>query len=230
VSRTTPSLKLIAFDLDDTLVSEWQHALSGYAVVARALADRLPKPPPFDLVERMVHHYRTGDRARIFNALLADLGRTDAEQLVPVLVEVYRTHQPAIALYPDADAALTRLRPGRLLAVLSDGPIEKQQTKVDALGLDRRVDHVVLTGVWGQAYWKPHERGYLWLQETCGVSGAACMYVGNDVSKDFVAPNRLGWRTVMVDRPDNLMKHAVAAPGGRPQHTIASLDELDALL
>ena len=56
------NIKLIVFDLDDTLFSEWEHALSGYAAVAKAMAHELHAP--FDLVERMVHHYQTGNRMR----------------------------------------------------------------------------------------------------------------------------------------------------------------------
>ncbi len=225
---TSRTVKLIVFDLDDTLISEWQHALSGYAAVAEAFAHELQ--PPFDLVERMVRHYRTGDRGRVFNAVLADLGRTDADVLVPKMVEVYRTHESDIELFPDAEAALTRLRAGHMLGVLTDGPVEKQQAKIEALGLADRVDHVVLTGQWGQAYWKPHERGYRWFEEACGLSGSACAYVANDVSKDFIAPNRLGWQTIMVDRPENLMKHPTPAPGGRPQCVIRTLDQLESIL
>lgn len=221
------AIKLIVFDLDDTLFSEWQHALSGYTAVADVFADELQAP--FDLVERMVHHYRTDDRGRVFNAVLADLGRTDADVLVPRMVEVYRTHDAAIELFPDADAALTRLRPDYTLGVLSDGPIEKQQAKIDRLGLAKRVDHVVLTGQWGQEYWKPNERGYRWLEDACRVSGSECVYVGNDVSKDFIAPNRLGWRTILIDRPENLMKRPSSAPGGAPQRTIAGMDELESV-
>jgi putative hydrolase of the HAD superfamily len=220
--------RLIVFDLDDTLYSEWQHALSGYRAVAEALADELKAP--FDLAGRMAHHYQTGDRGRVFDAVLADLGRTDAASLVPRMVEIYRTHAPAIRLFPDADAALRRLRPDYLLAILSDGPVEKQQTKIETLGLSDRVDHIVLTGRWGREFWKPHERGFRRLEEACRLSGQACSYVANDVSKDFVAPNRLGWQTIMVDRPENLMKHATPAAGGKPQSVIRTLDELEPVL
>lgn len=226
--RASDPVKLIVFDLDDTLFPEWQHALSGYAAVAEALADTLQAP--FNLVERMAHHYQTGDRARVFDAVLRDLGRSDADALVPRMIEIYRTHTPKIDLFPDADAALTRLRLSYTLAILTDGPIEKQQTKIDTLGLAGRVDHIVLTGEWGQQYSKPHERGYRRLEERCGLSGPACVYVANDRSKDFVAPNRLGWRTVMVDRPENLMKDNPPAAGGEPQHTITTLDDLETVL
>ncbi len=228
MSDTTGSVELVVFDLDDTLTPEWQHVLSGFAAVADVFADQLQAP--FDLANRMVELYRAGNWGRVFNALLADLGCSDANVLVPKMVEVYRTHKPNIALFPDADAVLTRLRLHYTLGILSDGPLEKQQAKVDALGLADRVDHIVLTGRWGEEFWKPHERGYRWLEDACGVSASQCVYIGDNVAKDFVAPNRLGWGTVLVDRPENLMRHHKVAPGGQPQHVIANLDELESVL
>ncbi len=228
MDRPNRPVELVVFDLDDTLYSEWQHALSGWRAVAEALRGALDAP--FDLVERMVHHYRSGDRTRVFNALLDDLGRDDADVLVPRMVEIYRMHEPDISLYPDADAALTRLRPNHKLAILTDGPVEKQRTKIVRLGLADRVDAIVMTGQWGEAFWKPHERGFRQLEESTGCSGRACAYVGNDRGKDFVAPNRLGWLTIMVNRPDNLMSHRPPPAGGEPKHTVTSLDDIDEFL
>jgi len=228
MSDTTSAAELVVFDLDDTLFPEWDFVQTGWAAAAEAITDEVEAP--FDLVERMAHYFNAGNRSRTFDAVLADLGRADADVLVPKMIEAYNTHKPSIALFSDADAALTRLRPDYRLAVLSDGPVDKQQTKVDALGIAGRVDHVVLTGRWGRDYWKPHECGYRWLEEVCGLSGAACVYVANDVSKDFVAPNRLGWQTIHVDRPEDLKKNHEVAPGGQPQHIIATMDELESVL
>ena len=228
MSNTSIAVELVVFDLDDTLTPEWQHVLSGFGAVAEAFAEQLQAP--FDLADRMVQLYHAGNWGRVFNALLADLGRTDDIVLVPKMVEIYRTHKPSIALFPDADAALTQLRPRYTLGILSDGPLEKQQAKVDALGLADRVDHIAITGQWGEEYWKPHERGYRWLEDACSVSGSQCVYIGDNVAKDFVAPNRLGWRTIMVDRPENLKKDAAPAPGGEPQHVIKTMDELESAL
>jgi putative hydrolase of the HAD superfamily len=43
---------------------------------------------------------------------------------------------------------------------------------------------------------KPAERNYRHFEE-CFPS-RPYVYVGNDLAKDFVAPNRLGWQTVCV--------------------------------
>ncbi len=60
-----------------------------------------------------------------------------------------------------------------------------------------------------------------------GVPAAACVYVADNPAKDFVAANALGWRTVLVKRPDALYADCPAPEGGRPQ---AVIDTLGALL
>jgi putative hydrolase of the HAD superfamily len=61
--------------------------------------------------------------------------------------------------------------------------------------------------------------------------GDRFVYVGDNPSKDFLAPNQLGWTTVLIDRPalrpTRIHKLCEPPAGGAPQFTIASLDELD---
>jgi hypothetical protein len=52
--------------------------------------------------------------------------------------------------------------------------------------------------------------------------------VADNPAKDFVAPHRLGWRTVRVRRPDSL--HADVPSGADVDAEIASLDDLDTAL
>ena len=60
--------------------------------------------------------------------------------------------------------------------------------------------------------------------------GGPFVYVGDNPAKDFVTPNARGWISVQVHRPQRIHARAQTAPGGAPQHELASLDELPALL
>ena len=84
-----------------------------------------------------------------------------------------------------------------------------------------------------RAFHKPHPHAFQLMQTALGNPGDRFVYVGDNLSKDFVAPNALGWTSVWIDRPSHrahrIHKHAKAAPGGEPHHTVRDLNELKRL-
>jgi len=217
-------VRLFVFDLDDTLYPEREYVQSGFEAVARVFDAELG--PPFDLAERMKQVFESGDRSRVFDTVLADLDRPRDPALIQRMIEVYRNHEPRIRLFPDADAVLGRLASCFKLALLSDGYVAAQRRKVDTLGLAGRLDSIVLTDELGRDYWKPDPRPFQRLASCLEVQGPQCAYVADNPSKDFVAPNLLGWRSVMVCRPGALYADLPAPAGGQPQFVIDSLDRL----
>ena len=224
MSGNPTQLRLIVFDLDDTLYPERDYVQSGFEAVARAFDAELQ--PTFDLATQMKQAFESGDRSRVFDSILTDLHRPHDPTLIQRMVEVYRNHQPRIRLFADADAALDRLASCFKLALLSDGYLAAQRPKVDALGLAQRLDSIVLTDELGRDYWKPDPRAFQRLAADLELSGPQCAYVADNSSKDFVAPNQLGWRSVMVRRSGALYANLPAPAGGQPQVVIDSLDRL----
>jgi putative hydrolase of the HAD superfamily len=218
-------IKVIAFDLDDTLFSERQYAFSGFDAVANWLRSRVNCP--FDPAARMRELFTTADRRRVFDQVLAELSLPEPAGLIQQMIACYRAHRPTIGLYPDAAVVLGRWANRFGLALLSDGPVEMQRAKVDALALKDRLHPVVLTGEWGEQYWKPHLRGFRAIEEALGAGGSSCLYIADNPSKDFVGPKKLGWRTVQVCRPEGIYCDLAPAPGGEPEYQIRSLLELE---
>jgi putative hydrolase of the HAD superfamily len=171
--------------------------------------------------------FETENRRRVFDQLLLELNCTDAAELVPAMVECYRNHIPDIELTPDAERALARWSGSFFLGLISDGPLRMQQQKVQALGLDRRLNRVILTDQWGSAFWKPHPRAFEAIEQDSGHSRSACAYIADNAAKDFVAPNSRGWRTVRICRPGGVYGEMSPPPGGCEQFQIQSLDEVD---
>ena len=222
-----PSALAIVFDLDDTLYAEREFAFSGFQAVAGAFADRLGAPVD-ELAARMRRLFETPQRRRVFHAVLAEDGiaEADADALVAEMIAAYRSHRPAIRLHADAAAALDRLQGRCRLGVISDGPLQMQNNKVQALGLAGRMDEIILTDQWGPEFWKPHPRAFEELARRWAVPARACVYVADNPAKDFVAPNALGWRTVLVKRPGGIYADRQAPEGGEPQAVIGTLDAL----
>jgi len=223
-----PVIDALIFDLDDTLYPERAFAFSGFSAVAKAFADLLSGAD--QATARMRQLFDTEHRPRVFNTLLAEIGVEPDRQLITAMVQAYRTHRPTIALHADADAALTRLRGRCKLGLITDGPIIMQQHKIETLGLQTRLDEIILTAEFGEGFGKPHTRAFETMAERLRINPARCAYVADNPAKDFIAPNVLGWRTVQIRRADGIYRDNSPAEGGRPGAVIETLDLLDGVL
>jgi len=221
-------IKAVVFDLDDTLHAERAYAFSGFLAVAAAFEDVLG--PARESAGRMRALYNTNARSRVFNTMLARQSEVVDETLVGRMVECFRNHAPSIELYDDADRALRRLSGRYGIGLISDGPLTMQQRKIEALDLGRRVDEIMLTAQLGPGHDKPDPLAFETMTRRLGVFHSACVYVADNPSKDFIAPNQLGWDTVRIVRPEGVYRDAPTADEGHPGHTISTLDDLDVLI
>jgi putative hydrolase of the HAD superfamily len=162
----------------------------------------------------------------LFDQALISLGMPVEPELIAKLVEVYRSHRPAIRLAEDACRVLARRAEWDGIALLTDGYQLTQEHKIEALGLRESCDPVITTDSWGRDYWKPHSRGFLAIQRCFEQPPASFMYVADNPLKDFLAPRSLGWKTIRIRRPGGLHADLPAAPGHDADLTISSLDEL----
>ena len=217
----------LVFDMDDTLYPESSYARSGLCAVATEMHSILGAG---DLEARLLKLYESGDRSRVYNRLLNEIGRSHDQELLDRMIEIHRSHRPRIELYPDADDALAAWRSRVRLGLISDGYLVAQRAKVAALGLADRVDEILLTDEKGREFWKPNPWAFEEMARRLGARVQDCVYVADNPSKDFVAPNRLGWRTVQILRVDGVYVDRTPADEGRPGFTIESLAELPEVL
>jgi putative hydrolase of the HAD superfamily len=216
----------LVFDLDDTLYPEREFVLGGMTAAGRWL-QRERGIRGFAAVARSL--FRDGVRGTIFDETLRRLCLDDASVLVPQLVAVYRAHRPKLTMHPDARWAIGRFRRRFKLGLITDGYARTQRNKVASLGLEADFDALVFTDDLGREHWKPSPRPFRQMMHALGCAGPDCIYVGDNPAKDFLAPNRLGWLTVQIIRPDGEYHGAStdALPQGhRPRHVIRSLREL----
>src|SRR5438477_4377326 len=101
--------RALLLDLDDTLYEERSYVLSGFRAVARHVEAAEPGIHADRCFDLMVKHLDQHGRDRIFDRTLLDLGCKPEGGTVQELVNVYRHHEPAIALYPDVAESLDRL-------------------------------------------------------------------------------------------------------------------------
>ena len=237
MAKAGAKIHSVVFDLDDTLYLERHYVRSGYIAVAEhlrgVLADRSPqaaRPDAPTLAAWLWKRFLAGQSQRAFDSLndRFRLGLTGQDILK--LVDVYRRHKPKIVPADGVPEMLGLLHADFRLALLSDGYLPAQELKLDALKLRRFFDVVIFTEQFGREAWKPSDLGFNMVQQKLGVPHEAIAYVGDNPAKDFVAPNRLRWRTVQFLREAQVHAHLPAPPGGAPQAIVRTPGELRAAL
>lgn len=219
----------VVFDMDDTLYLERDYVRSGFRAVAAHVSEQAEEEDIFTFLWSL---FESGVRGDTFNRLFDAYPGLTKQYDIAALIEVYRNHTPDIEILPAMRSLLDGLQQkGVRLGVLSDGPLVSQQAKAHALGIHKLVDSVVLTDELGRDCWKPSPAGFKLLSETLGIEQKALTYIGDNPAKDFIAPNRQGWRTIRIRMEGQLHEwdepaDTEAAPG----EDVYSVEALSRLL
>lgn len=201
-------IKGVIFDLDDTLYSEKEYVKSGYKAVSDYLGGGYE--------EKLWQFFETGKPA--IDELLKELGREDEKAEV---LKVYRSHKPDIHLYPAVAEMIAKLKEnGTKVGIITDGRPEGQRNKLEALGLD--IDDVIITDeLGGIQFRKPCDIAFRILLTRWRINPADVVYVGDNPTKDFQAPQQLGMKCIYYRNHLGLYSHSSSN-----LKTITSIDEL----
>lgn len=216
---------LVAFDLDDTLYKEMDYVASGYRTVAAALAESSGADA------RKLYEIIASNRPLGFEAAI-DYLDGNSPLCVDDMIEIYRAHEPDIKLSAVTAGVLAELKQrGHRLLLITDGSPRHQGAKIRALGLNRffAPDDILISQVTGGDKFTsvPTDIADRKAREA-GISRR--FYVGDNLSKDFLWPNRRGWTSVMLLDTEgrNVFPQNVASaqPGFRPKLIIDNLQSL----
>lgn len=223
--RTPPlSSVVLVLDLDDTLYSEIDYCRSGRQHLIRTVCSAFPE--------------RSFDEAELLSTVPLENGRFDIRRLIErcklppscheQLLWLYRSHTPDIAL-SEATARWLNVAESRYAGVLilTDGRAITQRAKVRALGLSHLP--ILVSEEFGADKPDPvrFERAVIHHPADLHV------YVGDNVAKDFLAPNRLGWLTIGLRADFDTVRREMPADVSasmQPSCWASSLSEVDDLV
>ncbi len=191
------NLKVIIFDLDDTLFGEKEYVKSGYSAVSKIL-------PQVKNAESKLWKAFEEKKSAIDEVLQAE--GIFSDKLKEECLITYRYHKPNINFYDGVVEMLESLRKQDYnLGVITDGRPEGQNAKIKALGLDKYVDHIIITDeLGGIEYRKPNEKAFILMKERFGVEFSEMCYVGDNIIKDFIAPKKLGMKVIWFNNSDGI--------------------------
>ncbi|MGO4536535.1 HAD family hydrolase [Leifsonia sp. 2MCAF36] len=244
--QPTDAPRVVLFDLDDTLFAHRAAVEAGILVYAETLG------PPYgaleadevvtiwhDLEEEHYHSYLAGDldfegqrRARARDFAERHGVRLNDEEASAWFADYFEHYVAAWSLHDDAIPtfeALERTLPGVRFGLITNGDLAFQRRKVETVGLDARIEHLIASGELGVV--KPDAAIFHAACQTFGVRPDQAAYVGDRLRTDAIGAAQAGLTGVWLNRRD-----AVPSPDDELDavtagvHTIHSLAELAPLL
>lgn len=222
-------IKCVAFDMDDTLYDEADYYKSGFAVAAVQIARdfSLNQKTVFDTIWEL---FSSGVRKNTFNKAAEKLKIKIDENYIGQLVRIFREHKPDISLPADSRQVLGELKKQYKLGLITDGWLPGQEYKVRALGIENFFDSIIYTEKLGTEFWKPSPKGFEKMLTDLKVRAVEAVYVGDNLEKDFIAPNRMGFKTVRIIRSRGIHTGSAPSADAAAQYEIKSPAELKELL
>lgn len=211
--------KVICFDLDDTLYKEIDFVKSAFGEIASSVG----KP---ELVTQMMRWHYEGEN--VFQELNYFIGQ---DKPIAEYLTIYRNHVPNIELSEGVEETLNELaHRGIILGLITDGRSISQRNKIKALRLDRWFNdkNIIISEEFGSE--KTDERNFRYYMELYPC-GTFC-YVGDNPSKDFLAPQKVGWNTIcLLDDGRNIhQQHLDVGKEYLPKYKINHISELIAII
>lgn len=185
-------IKAVVFDLDDTLYSEKDYVKSGY----KKIADFFGRP---EFATQMWDVFTSGGKA-IDEVLKAE----NLFQFKDEALKIYRCQIPDIKIYPGVDEMLQHIyQSGKKIGIITDGRPEGQRAKLKALNVS--VENIIITDeLGGIEFRKPNATAFYLMRDMLNVPFEQMVYIGDNIQKDFIAPEKLGIRSIWFRNIDGL--------------------------
>ena len=184
-------IQAVIFDLDDTLYSEKSYVRSGF----KKIAEFFEKP---SMEDELWNVFIKGGKP--IDEILKLEGLLDFKEKS---LEIYRFQVPDIKLYYGVPELIKRIQKEKRVGIITDGRPEGQYAKIRALGLN--VDELIITDeLGGIEFRKPNEMAFRLMKMKMDVPYEKMVYIGDNIKKDFIAPKKLGMRSIWFKNPDGL--------------------------
>lgn len=187
----------IVFDLDDTLYKEIDFVKSAYIYINKYIRSRFGIDF-FSQIQECID-----DGINFYDYIISKLHHKHNFSIEKYL-ELYRFHYPKLSLSTDTSEFLNNISERKIgFSIITDGRSISQNNKIKALGLSHLAQNIIISEETG--YEKPHVNNFKIIEKI--YPDKKLLYVADNTSKDFLAPNTLKWDTVcLLDNGQNIHK------------------------
>jgi len=214
--------KVVIFDLDDTLFNEIDFLISAYNEISQFLSNvqgvDKSKNEIFDYMYSLYLRKKNPFEQVISFLNIKNIKTSD-------LLEIYRNHLPNISLNDDVKEVLDYLKYHKfIIGIITDGRSIQQRNKIKALNLENFISGLVISEEFGSE--KPNLENFKFFEIFFPNSNYT--YVGDNINKDFIAPNQLNWDTIcLLNNGKNIHSQNVLLPDSYlPKQYIKNIIEI----
>jgi putative hydrolase of the HAD superfamily len=220
------SIRVISFDLDDTLWPTMQTIVEAERQLFRWLEEQAPELARQHSIESLREHRR--ELALANPGIAHDMNRTRLLHLTELFeelgydrslagaaVEHFQQHRNRVFPYEDVRPVLERLREEFILVSVTNGTSEVEKTPLAGL-----FHHSFNAVDAGKA--KPHPAIFELVIERAGVSRREVLHVGDDPVRDIAPARELGLVTAWINRHGQVWPEALEPA----DHVMQTLDQM----
>ena len=220
------NIRVISFDLDDTLWPTMQTIVEAERQLFRWLGEQAPELARQHSIESLRAHRRElalanpdiahdMSRTRLLHLaeLFAELGYDTA--LASTAVEYFQQYRNRVFPYEDVRPVLERLREQFILVSVTNGTAEVEKTPLAGL-----FHHSLNAVDAGKA--KPHPAIFELVIERTGASSREVLHVGDDPVRDIAPARDVGLLTAWINRHDQTWPEALEPA----DHVMETLDQM----
>lgn len=224
-------MKVICFDLDDTLIDFKPREMKARLIIIKRIAERSKtsveivgnkyddiwsqiKPDYMEMVNNGLNEMAI--RNIHLNRLVDEI---HCEEMPSNLAQIHMDFSlDNLKAYPNAYSVIRYLSEKYKLSMITNGPSDLQWGKINRLEFANLFEEIIISGDLG--YHKPNVKIFQEMTQRAGADVSEIVYIGNNYLKDVVGANQAGWKTVWVNRKDEKEGKII------PTWTIRNLSEL----
>ena len=219
-------LKLLAFDLDDTLYPETKYIRAGF----RAVSSYMRRHYQIDgkkFYRELTKTKKEEHSGKVFDNVLKKY-KLDRKDIIEELVKIYRAAPLQIKLFSGVEVTLIKLKKSYILSLVTDGRSAVQSNKFNYLKLNKYFNSIIFTLDLGDKYAKPSALAFKKMLNDYKIKAKEAIYIGNNPDKDFVGAKKIGMKTVRINQ--GIFRGRITNKSTESDFTIRSIRELPSLV
>lgn len=194
VTRSTRDHSLVIFDLDNTLCD---HRTSLHVRLNHAFQESFPDDDRrMTVVAASVEIAHDGTEH--FPDLFANHDVSGPEAVERAIERYESDRYRGLELFADTLDSIALAREHFEIAMITNGPTDIQQPKLDLLGIEELFSFVLISESAG--YWKPDPRIFELALDRSGVPAHEAVYIGDSPDHDMVGAQGAGLTAIWMNR------------------------------